>query len=653
MFVHPMVIWSSQTRSVVAVILTSMGLVAVLCRAWVVTIDAYYEDRVAPNVSYGHLQLGNLTQAEALAKIEDWQAVWWDQDLRYSAVDEDGRVLTTVEFQPFILAEDNVQSNELVWYDTQGMLAQAMQAAKPEHRLLRAWAVTHAFFQPTNLTPLVEVDASALKSVLQSKLSGHETEPNDAMFEWYSAYQTPRLISEQMGNTFDYEQALIATANQLKRMRNDTIEVRRVKRIPAVNSAQARDALGQLEYVKSAFPLAWTYTDEETDEKETWQWQWTDVYRAVQPVHHPLTGDIRLQLDENLLAAQWQVMEWRLNIDPVDARFEITEDNRVQQFQPSQAGSKLNRAQSLARLNEQILASQPWNNNREIVLAVDVVEPQFATREVNDLGITEVLGVGYSNFRGSPNNRVHNIGVGVRKLHGLLIAPGEEFSLLKALRPFTIAGGYLPELVIKGDKIEPEIGGGLCQIGSTTFRAAMNSGLKITERRNHSLVVSYYNDPRNGNPGTDATIYDSSPDFKFINDTGHHVLIMTSMNAVTGDLVFTLWGTNDGRQASYTEPVVSRWIPAGEKRLIPSDDLKPGEERCQSAHVGAVASFVYTVVRPNGEKEETTYVSNYRPLPQICLVGKEEPVPVDPTFVDPTATDPEVDPLAAGDNYSL
>src|SRR5690606_1808590 len=148
----------------------------------------------------------------------------------------------------------------------------------------------------------------------------------------------------------------------------------------------------------------------------------------------------------------------------------------------------------------------------------------------------EILGVGYSNFAGSPANRVHNISIGAAKLDGLLIAPGEEFSLLNALRPFTVTAGYLPELVIKGDKITPEVGGGLCQIGSTTFRAAMNSGLSITERRNHSLVVSYYNDPRNGNPGTDATIYDGSPDFKFINDTGHHILIKTEMNRSNGDL---------------------------------------------------------------------------------------------------------------------
>src|SRR3990167_3183667 len=101
--------------------------------------------------------------------------------------------------------------------------------------------------------------------------------------------------------------------------------------------------------------------------------------------------------------------------------------------------------------------------------------------------VLEILGTGYSNFSGSPTNRVKNIRHAVvDKLNWVLIKPDEVFSLLSALRPFTIEGGYLPELVIKGDEIKPEVAGGLCQVGSTTFRAVMNSGLPVTARRNHS-----------------------------------------------------------------------------------------------------------------------------------------------------------------------
>jgi vancomycin resistance protein YoaR len=241
--------------------------------------------------------------------------------------------------------------------------------------------------------------------------------------------------------------------------------------------------------------------------------------------------------------------------------------------------------------------------------------------ELKALGIREVLGVGVSRFAGSPNNRIKNIQNGAVKLNGLLIPPDGIFSTISTTQPFTIEGGYLPELVIKGSKLVPELGGGLCQIGTTLFRMAMNSGMEITERRNHSLVVSYYNDLSNGLPGTDATIYEPAPDFRFKNDTGHHVLIEANVNTQTGDLVFTLWGTNDGRKGFYDPPQVLRWIPSGPKQVIPSPDLPEGKENCQKAYRGAETTFTYHRTLADGTVEDVDFKSLYRPLPEICLVG--------------------------------
>lgn len=227
---------------------------------------------------------------------------------------------------------------------------------------------------------------------------------------------------------------------------------------------------------------------------------------------------------------------------------------------------------------------------------------------------------------GSPYNRRQNIARGVELLNGLLIAPGEEFSVVETLKPFEIDNGYVPELVIKGNETIPEIGGGLCQIGTTTFRGAMEAGLDITYRKNHSYAVSYYYDDRNRLPGTDATLYDPAPDLRFINDTPGYVLLQTRIDG--NDLWFDYWGISDGRVAEFTPPVASNWIDPPPMKIIETTDLAPGERRCtESAHKGVTTSFYYTIDFPDElerEDHEEEFRSVYKPWQAVCLVGVEK-----------------------------
>ena len=357
-----------------------------------------------------------------------------------------------------------------------------------------------------------------------------------------------------------------------------------------------------------------------TYEDQTWKLTGDELGAMLAP-----GDDLRLTFLEEPLLTWITTIAQDVNQTARDARLTI-ENGRVVDFVESLEGRTLDEEQ----LKEDLLALIAVVQEEPLLpieLLVDIVPPTITTGDVNDLGIDEILGVGTSSYRGSPTNRRGNIQNGVDLLNGILIAPGRDILAPCRAFPFTYENGYLPELVIKGDKITPEIGGGLCQIGTTTFRAAMAAGLPIVERQNHSLVVSYYNDPANGNPGTDATIYEPAPDFKFLNDTENYILFQAENVTDTQELRFTFWGTNDGRTASYSPPIVSRWIPVGETQYIETLDLEPGVEQCQGSHIGADASFVYTVVSAQGETTETTFESHYRPLPRICLIGVEELTP--------------------------
>lgn len=257
------------------------------------------------------------------------------------------------------------------------------------------------------------------------------------------------------------------------------------------------------------------------------------------------------------------------------------ENGRAVAFSAPQDGEKLDVYQSARGT-----LSALQKNETSSELTVYVTKPQTQLSQLNDLGIKELIGHGVSSFKGSPKNRRHNIAVGVAKETGTIVAPGKEFSFNDNLGPVEAAEGFLPELVIKGDLgTIPEFGGGLCQVSTTTFRAAMDAGLPITARRNHSYAVQYYS-PQ----GTDATIYPGSADLKFINDTPGSILIEPYL-ADANTLVFDIYGTKDGRKVTLEKPVVF-------------DRQSNGAMK---------ATWTRIVTAPDGQQRTDVFKSTYQP----------------------------------------
>ncbi len=222
-------------------------------------------------------------------------------------------------------------------------------------------------------------------------------------------------------------------------------------------------------------------------------------------------------------------------------------DGKVNAFSLSKDGYEIEVEKNFEKI-EKALVENPFEKNLD--LETVVIKPEVTSADLDKYGIRESIGQGISNFRGSPKNRIHNIRVGASKFNGVLIKPGEEFSFIKTLGPVDKSTGYLPELVIKVDKTIPEYGGGMCQVSTTMFRAALNSGLKITARTNHAYPVQYY-----APQGTDATVYIPSPDLKFINDTPAYILIQSRIEGT--QLFFDFYGTDDGRETKLVGPFIT------------------------------------------------------------------------------------------------
>lgn len=567
-----------------------------------------FEERIPPNTFVGSVELSGLNEEEARQQLQKRVDKILTEGVRVS-VNGEQKQLSLITLISTDLTED-------VAFHIDDAIDQAMALHDP-HPLKNTARLLTFLVEPTILTMEVEIQEELIKDRVLSLYPEKETlsVPTSFVISQDASTWSVEVVEGENGTEFQWEPFLLELNTQLASLDDQVLSIALADRNPDISTeeaeAQTNQALAALETAPYAINLP-------ESEESGWQLTAEDLSQMIQP-----GTDDRITLDRDNFQTWATPITEALNKSAQNARLTI-EDGRVVDFVESREGVSIDSEAFYASA----LGAVQIRSESPIKLTLVTEEAVVKTADVNDLGITEILGTGTSSYRGSPSNRRKNIQNGVDLLNGLLIPPGETFSLIKALSPFTYENGYLPELVIKGDKIQPEMGGGLCQIGTTTFRATMNAGLAVTERRNHSLVVSYYNDPANGNPGTDATIYEPAPDYKFTNDTEHYVLFQAENLTDTQDLRFTFWGTSDGRKGSYEPPIVHRWIPVGATQYIESVDLEPGEEQCQEAHMGADASFVYTVMHANGEIEETTYSSHYRPLPRICLVGAEpEPEP--------------------------
>lgn len=599
---------SQQTVTILAIVSVFVLLIALGSYAW-----AYqYHDRIGPNVSISGINISGMRRDQAQTALQD----------RVDQLFATGLSVSTNTNAPTktLSLSTSVGSDlsENVDFAINQTIDRAFERSHETNPVTDTYRVlTNTFVHSQDTIP-VQINQERVKEEIYHLFPEEETRSEDPTFSFtiQNGTWTGSIIDGRSGTEFAFEPFFESLQTRLSRLDTSPLTIQLVSRIPALTNSQAQTQIQQALTLINGAPLTFTKTNETTNEVRTWTMTPQQLAEALKPA----PGHV--DLNQDIFNVFLDTIAKEIEQPAQDARIQI-ENGRVVDFIQSKKGIRLDR-DVIYQVAQSSLASIDTATRSPIELTTIGEEPTVETGDVNDLGITDVLGMGTSSYKGSPKNRRANIQNGVSLLNGTLIAPGTTFSLVQALQPFTLENGYLPELVIKGDKIQPEIAGGLCQIGTTTFRAVMNSGLTINERQNHSLVVSYYNDPSNNNPGTDATLYEPAPDFKFTNDTEHYILLQAENQTETQQLQFTFWGTSDGRKGSYTPPVVTRWIPAGEKRVTETTDIEPGKEQCQAKHNGADTTFDYTVVNADGTTQVTTFTSHYRPLPEICLVGVEK-----------------------------
>jgi vancomycin resistance protein YoaR len=300
------------------------------------------------------------------------------------------------------------------------------------------------------------------------------------------------------------------------------------------------------------------------------------------------------------------------------------ENGVVKEFKPAEDGIVVNQEDFVANLISSFEILE--NSDQKTITITPPVKrtpPDYETEDVNSLGIKELVGSGKSKFVGSIPSRIHNIKLAASKFNGILVKPEEIFSFNQILGEVSKETGYEQAYIIKEGQTVLGDGGGVCQVSTTLFRAALNAGLPILERQAHAYRVGYYE--QDSPPGFDATIFTPSPDLKFKNDTPGHLLIQTKFDGNNKTLVFEIYGTKDNRQVYISKPIITNITPPPEDLYIDDPNLPSGQiKQIDWKAWGAKVWFDYKVTKEGQEIFSKRFYSNYKPWQAKFLRGTKQ-----------------------------
>jgi vancomycin resistance protein YoaR len=356
--------------------------------------------------------------------------------------------------------------------------------------------------------------------------------------------------------------------------------------------------------------------------------------RLARLIELPAEGRTHLRIGGPAAVAWLTRLGKRVEKPPRDATFAV--DGPHVRIVPAQAGLQLD----TVRTADAILRAAVRRRLRVAQVAVETQPANISTAKARAMGVTGLVSGFTTDFGGVPN-RIHNVEVVAHLIDDKLIAPDETFSFNKTTGQRTAAKGFLVAPVIINGEVTTGLGGGVCQVSTTVFNAAFEAGLDITARTNHALYISHY--PQ----GRDATVDYPDVDLKFVNDTGHWLLLRTFVSS--SSLTVDLYGTPTGRKVvSSTSPLVAAG-PVPVKKTV-DKTLKPGEKVVDDPGSPPLKT---SVTRDVYAKDGTllhhnVWFSSYRASPELLRIGpkkkkKEKPAPAtttSPTTTSPTTTSP-------------
>ncbi|MFW6143643.1 MAG: VanW family protein [Patescibacteria group bacterium] len=550
-----------------------------------------YARKIIPGVKVGEVSLGNCDFSTAVAKLEDY----FSRQMR--------RELT------FTVQGDTVSHTLSAWgveYDVEESAQNAYLVGRDGTFLQTTREKIKAWFNGLELVPSVSINSSIFTSRL-AEISVHFSEPvRDASFVldkeelWISEGKEGWKVDEgvlgkkivQTAETGDFSQKTLPLILLHPEVTGEDLSA-------------VKDEVSTLVFSNPILKY----------DSQSWAISPEEMLHFLSFTKDSEESDVKIELDESVVDRFVSRLADALDRSPRGGTFQL-KDGKVIKFSLPRSGREVDKEETRKLIARMFL--DPNKNTGTIPVKDLLVE-----EDTNNYGIKELLAVGSSDFSGSGAWRVHNIDLASSRLDGILVAPGEVFSFNQSLGEISTQTGYKQAYIIKEGRTLLGVGGGVCQVSTTMFRAALNAGLPIEARAAHAFRVQYYE--QDAGPGLDATVFSPAPDLKFRNDTPNYLLIQRQFDSKNNSLKFLIYGTPDGRRVDISDPIVHSRTPPPEPQYIEDPDLPEGTtNQVEHAVWGAKVTVNRTVTRNSEVIHQDSFFSNYQPWGAVYLVGTKE-----------------------------
>jgi vancomycin resistance protein YoaR len=585
--------------AIFGIVLFAMGLAGLM-----IGFHITYMERIYPGVRVGWVDVSGLTIQEAttlLASEFDYplrgQITLWDNDQNWTT--------TPSQAGLFLGPEYNART------------AYALGRNGPAYT--RVSEQFNAWYQGTNLPIKMLFD----ERIAQHYLKGIAAQVDMPTVEASLGIDGTDVIVNpgQIGRTMDVPVVLASLKAQVATLLDGEIGLVIDEAPPVI-----LDVTEQAEIAKQILsePLVLRIPKAKEGDPGPWRFEREELAQmlVIERVPTPDGETYQVGLSSHLMRGFLESIAPGLSIERANARFMFNDEtHELDLIDPSITGQSLDIEASLQLINEALVAGE-----HKIALDIEYTLPEVTSEATAEsLGITELVSSQTSYFYGSSSSRKQNIKTASAQFYGVLVGPGETFSMADILGDVSLDTGYAEAWIIFGDRTIKGVGGGVCQVSTTLFRTVFFGGYPIIERYPHAYRVYYYEQTYGGGnnsnlAGLDATVYVPLVDFKFINDTEHWLLMETYVGG--NYLTWKFYSTSDGRNIEWETTGLTNTQDPPDPLYQENDDLAKGEiKQVDWAVNGADVTVTRYVERDGDIINSDIFTTHYMPWRAVCEYG--------------------------------